>query len=206
MRITTSIITKTATVLACGAAALSLSACGFEISFSDPSLDQDGQEQTENQGQQNDGQQTGEDTGTTDPGSDTGSDTSSGGTDSADTGSGTDSGGDTGSDTSAGSGTDSGTDTSAGSDAGSGTDTSAGGDPIIKGSQLEASIKKQAEEQSGISGITVECQDLRASYIGATTTCTMDVPGDRKYFPLAKVTSIDGNYVEYKLEFPGVDF
>lgn len=202
MRITTSIITKTATVLACGAAALSLSACGFEISFSDPSLGQDGQEQSENQGQQNDGQQTGEDTGATDPGSDTGNETGAEDTGSGGTGSGTDSGGDTGSDTSAGSGTD----TSAGSDAGSGTDTSAGDDPIIKGSQLEASIKKQAEEQSGISGITVECQDLRASYIGATTTCTMDVPGDRKYFPLAKVTSIDGNYVEYKLEFPGVDF
>ncbi|QIN29942.1 hypothetical protein EW640_12150 [Brevibacterium luteolum] len=76
----------------------------------------------------------------------------------------------------------------------------------MKDYQLEKSIKEQAEQQSGISGITVDCNDLRADYVGATTSCTMDVPGDKKYFPLAKVTSIDGNYVKYELKFPGVDF
>ncbi|MFB9775832.1 DUF4333 domain-containing protein [Brevibacterium otitidis] len=187
MRITKSIIIKAATVLAGGAAALSLSACGIEISFDNPNKD-DEQSTEEEQNGEEDTQQDQKQ-----PDSSEGAD-----------GSGISNG--SGSDSGAGSGGSGSSDSGSGS--GSGTDTGSGGgaDPIIEASKLEASIKEQAEQQSGISGITVECNDLRASRVGATTTCTMDVPGDKKYFPIAKVTSINGNYVEYKLEFPGVDF
>lgn len=210
MGTTRSIITKTATVLAGGITVLSMSACGLQISFgetggsNDSSTDTDRRED-ENTRQDTDAPEThnqnrGSDTSAgSGSSSGTGADGSDSGTDAGGSDSGTGAGG-PGSGTRAGG---SGNGTGAG---GSGSGSYSGGSHRVPGHVLAADIKQVAEADLGISGITVDCNDLHARSVGSTTTCTMDVPGDKKYFPLAKVTKIDGTHVTYDLEFPGVDF
>lgn len=206
MGTTRSIITKTATVLAGGITVLSMSACGLQISFGETGGSDDSSTDTDRRDDEN----TRQDTGTPEThDQNRDSDTSGGSGSSSGSGSGSGSGtgaGDSGSGTGSsgsGSGTGSG---GSGSGGNSGSGSYSGGSHRVPGHVLAADIKQVAEADLGISGITVDCNDLHARSVGSTTTCTMDVPGDKKYFPLAKVTKIEGNHVTYDLEFPGVDF
>ena len=190
------LITKSATVVAGLATALTLSACSFEFSVG-PGSEGNDEEQTEEttERDRNGDEETGaedtngggsrDDSGTEerdipdqDPTEDTG------------TGSGSDSG--------SGSGRSSEDEYTSGSGDGS--------DVTIPGSELAVSVKEAAEEESGVTGIDVTCRDLTAYSVGSSTTCDMEMPNGDKYFPLVKVTSISGGNVEYKLEFPGVHF
>lgn len=188
------LITKSATVVAGLATALTLSACSFEFSVG-PGGEGNGEEQTEEttERDRNDGDETRPEDDTNAGGTRDDSGTEERETSdqepTEDTG--------TGSGNGAGSSEDEYTSDSGSSDSGTVT---------IPGSELAVSVKEAAEEESGVTGIDVTCRDLRAYDVGATTTCDMEMPNGDKYFPLVKVTSITGNNVEYKLEFPGVHF
>lgn len=108
--------------------------------------------------------------------------------------------------TDSGSSASSGAGTSSGSGEGSGTGSDPSGPVEIDGYDLAQDVKQAAERESGVTGIYVECRDLLAYDVGSSTTCDMEMPDGEKHFPVAKVTSINGNYVEYTLEFPGIDF
>lgn len=185
------LITKSATVVAGLATALTLSACSFEFSVG-PGSEGNDEEQTE---------ETTERDRNGDEG--TGAEDTNGG------GSRDDSGTeerdipdqDPTEDTGTGSGSDSGSSEDEYT-SGSGD----GSDVTIPGSELAVSVKEAAEEESGVTGIDVTCRDLTAYSVGSSTTCDMEMPNGDKYFPLVKVTSISGGNVEYKLEFPGVHF
>lgn len=185
------LITKSATVVAGLATALTLSACSFEFSVGPGG---EGGEQTEETTERD--RNGGDETRTED-------DTNAGG---SRDGSGSEERDipdqDPTEDTGTGSGSGGSSEDEYTSDSGSsGSDT-----VTIPGSELAVSVKEAAEEESGVTGIDVTCRDLLAYDVGASTTCDMEMPNGDKYFPLVKVTSITGNNVEYKLEFPGVHF
>ncbi|WP_101652728.1 hypothetical protein [Brevibacterium ihuae] len=178
------LITRSATVIAGLATALTLSACSFEFSVG-PGGDE-GEETTGEEANRNGGgggtrtDEGGTDTGGTDTGDDREIPDQDPEQNTADPGTGTDT---------------------------STTDTGGESDVVtIPGTELAQSVKEAAEEESGVTGIDVNCRDLRAYSVGSSTTCDMEMPSGDKYFPLVKVTSINGTYVEYELEFPGVHF
>lgn len=204
------------------AAALSMTGCSV-MGIETKGGGDDSQPQQTQQDDSNAGSD--EDDSSNDSGGDTSNDADSDGsgdaasgtdTDSSNNGSGNDS---SNNDSNSGSGNNDSNDSSGGAGAGtadgsesnSGAGSSAGYSSNrsvrVSGPRLAADVKKTAEQRSGQTGIRVTCRDMLvdAKY-GGSTTCTMTMPGGKKYFPVAKGKLGSGNRVSYKLEFPGVDF
>lgn len=77
------------------------------------------------------------------------------------------------------------------------------GNGVIPAEYLEKDIKKAYSKQ-GTTVDDVDCSyDLRITLKRGSTSCSVTAHGEKRYGTVS-VTSVSGNYVGYKLDFPNI--
>ena len=196
---TTKII-RTITVAGAVAAALSLSACGMNISFGTPEQEQtqgqEGDETSANPDEQQEAATPAEES----PEESESNDAAAGGSPGSSSSQGSSSSDGYSTSTSAGEGSSSSSGEHASADD-PGFDIDEHGNGTIPASLLEKDIEKAYSKQ-GTTVDEVEClNDLMVISKQGSASCNVTAYGEKRYGTV-KVTSVSGNYVGYKLDFP----